>query len=123
MNTMDSFRKRHPTKFHGTNIRRVYREFQIPNVIGDLRMKDIDEEIDRLENLKIQQEIQRHIEEHGIVVKYHCKKCGKKFKERLYPTQKIVYLKDKTAEDLHKEMEPKVQCPKCKSFDVERIDG
>lgn len=91
-------------------------------MIGELRMKDIDQEIDELENLKTQQEIQRHITEHGMAVKFRCKKCGKKFKERLYPTQKVVNLKGKTAEDLDKEMKPKVQCPKCKSFDVEGTD-
>jgi Zn finger protein HypA/HybF involved in hydrogenase expression len=86
-----------------------------------MKMGDIDREIEELENLKTQQEMQGYVDKHGIAVKFHCKNCGKKFKERLYPTQKTISLKGKTREEIEKELKPKVQCPKCKSHDVEEI--
>jgi len=90
-------------------------------VIGEPEMEDIDREIEELENLRTQREMQRYIDEHGITDKFRCKKCGKKFKERLYPIEKTVSLKDKTWEEIQKELKPRVQCPKCKSLDVDQL--
>jgi Zn finger protein HypA/HybF involved in hydrogenase expression len=52
--------------------------------------------------------------EHEVTVEFRCKSCGKKFKKRLYSKWKS----DEGTEE-EKELELNVQCPKCKSSEVE----
>lgn len=55
--------------------------------------------------------------EDGVTVEFRCKSCGEKFKIRLHPKWKS---DDDTEEK--QELELNVQCPKCKSYEVDIPD-